>query len=57
MNWSEERYGSSRLARILPRRKETKGTRPGLRGAGWGDQEQWIFPYVKLRREELGENV
>ena len=34
-----------------------EGERPNVRGAGQGDQEQWEFPHVKLRKEELGENV
>ena len=37
LNWSEERYKSSKLARILPRRRETKCKRcwtgrPGTMG-------------------------
>ena len=45
LNWSEEKCRSSKLARILPRRRKATGSHPGLRGArpqgaGRGDQEQ-----------------
>ena len=42
---------TSRLRRVLPRRRYVKGTRPGVTGAGPlgpgnGDEEQWVFPRV-----------
>ena len=57
LNWSEQRCRGSMLWRILPRRRYSTGGRPGLRGAGpqgadRGDQEQWVFPNVKLSMEE-----
>ena len=57
LNWTEEQCRGSKLRRILPRRKGKRGTRPGIRGngprgPGRGDQEQWIFPPVKLGEEE-----
>ena len=47
----------SGLRRILPTRRHTTGSRPGLRGAGpqgreRGDQKQWVFPKVRVRLEE-----
>ena len=58
LNWSEEKCRSSGLWRILPKRRCSRGTRPGLRGEGpqggnRGDQEQWVFPHV---REIVGSN-
>ena len=55
--WTEEECMKSELRRILPRRRYNTGTRPGLTGAGplgatRGDQEQWIFPRVRLRANE-----
>ena len=57
LNWSEDECRRSGLGRILPRRRKSGGRRPGLRGAGpqggvRGDQEQWIFPHVRLRPAE-----
>ena len=48
---------SSSLRRVLPVRRGKTGTRPGVRGKGpmgkmRGDQEQWVFPLVKLTEEE-----
>ena len=56
LNWSEEQC-RSKLGRILPRRRNNQGSRPGLKGEGpqgaeRGDQEQWVFAKVRLRREE-----
>ena len=57
LNWSEDKCRSSGLWRILPHRRKNKGIRPGLRGEGpqggsRGDQEQWVFPHVRLRPHE-----
>ena len=45
------------MHRVLPRRRYKTGTRPGLRGEGpqgapRGDQEQWLFPRVRLTKHE-----
>ena len=57
LNWSAEKCKASKLGRILPHRRYTGGTRPGLTGCGpqgaqRGDQEQWVFPKVRLTIEE-----
>ena len=57
LNWSAEQCKQSKLRRILPTRRYNTGTRPGLRGVGpqgsaRGDQEQWVFPQVRLRHSE-----
>ena len=57
LNWSEDQCRRSMLGRILPKRRKAQGSRPGLRGEGpqgaeRGDQEQWVFGNVRLRREE-----
>ena len=57
LNWSEEKCRSSGLWRILPKRRHKNGTRPGLKGVGpqggvRGDQDQWVFPHVRLRPKE-----
>ena len=57
LNWTEAQCRASGLRRVLPRRRGATGTRPGLRGAGpqggaRGDQEQWEFPRVRLRKDE-----
>ena len=57
LNWPEDKCRSSGLWRVLPKRRHKGGTRPGLRGVGpqgggRGDQEQWIFPRVRLRQGE-----
>ena len=57
LNWSEEKCRSSGLWRVLPKRRYSRGTRPGLKGVGpqggtRGDQEQWVFPHVRLRPHE-----
>ena len=57
LNWTEGRCRTSGLWRILPRRRYRGGTRPGLKGVGpqggsRGDQEQWLFPHVRLRPSE-----
>ena len=43
--------------RVLPYRRGTRGSSPGLKGAGpqgggHGDQEQWSFQQVRLRADE-----
>ena len=53
LNWTEAECRNSGLRRILPRRRNNTGCRPGLRGVGpqggdRGDQEQWVFPPVRL---------
>ena len=53
LNWSADECRKSKLGRILPRRRHTQGSRPGMRGEGprskvRGCQEQWIFPKIKL---------
>ena len=57
LNGTEQQCRASPLGRILPTRRKSRGTRPGLRGAGpqggsRGDQEQWVFPRVRLRADE-----
>ena len=57
LNWSESQCRSSGLRRVLPKRRGTRGTRPGLRGVGpqggeRGDQEQWEFPKTRLTQSE-----
>ena len=57
LNWSEEKCRSSGLKRVLPTRRYNMGSRPGLKGEGpqggqRGDQEQWVFPQVRLRTDE-----
>ena len=57
LNWTEDRCRQSELWRVLPKRRKNQGTRPGLKGAGpqggvRGDQEQWVFPRVRLRPKE-----
>ena len=57
LNWTEEKCRSSKLRRILPWRRKSNGSRPGVRGAGpkgplVGDQEQWVFPRVVLSKQD-----
>ena len=57
LNWTEDQCRRSPLGRILPYRRHATGTRPGLKGVGpqgggRGDQEQWVFPQVRLRTDE-----
>ena len=45
------------MRRVLPTRRGTRGSRPGMKGPGprgktKNDQEQWIFPPVKLEEWE-----
>ena len=45
------------MRRVLPWRRKSNGSRPGVRGAGpkgpmVGDTEQWIFPRVVLSEED-----
>ena len=64
LNWSQEQCRRSRLRRVLPWRRKSQGTRPGIKGAGpkgkeRGDTEQWVFPpNIKLedweKREIIG---
>ena len=54
LNWSEEKCRLGGLRRILTYRIKT-GSRLCLKGAGAqgyarGDQEQWVFPHVRLRQ-------
>ena len=62
LNWSQAQCRSSKLRRVLPWRRGTRGTKPGIKGAGprgkaRGDTEQWIFPQVKLEEWEKRELV
>ena len=62
LNWSSEECARSRLRRILPRRKGTRGSRPTVRGQGpkgreRGDQEQWTFPKIVLEDWEKEEII
>ena len=62
LNWSHEKCRASRLRRILPWRRKSRGSRPGMKGDGprgkyRGDTEQWIFPRVVLTDEEKKELV
>ena len=57
LNWSHSQCRSSSLRRVLPWRRSSRGTRPGITGQGprnkvRGEQEQWEFPRVIL--EEWG---
>ena len=57
LNWTKEQCDGSKLRRLLPTRRYTTGSRPGLTGAGpqgamRGDQEQWVFPSVRLKGED-----
>ena len=57
LNWTEAQCRSSKLRRVLPWRRKSNGSRPGVRGAGpkgpmVGDTEQWIFPRVVLTEED-----
>ena len=62
LNWDEETCIKSNLRKVLPRRRGTTGTRPGIRGTGprgrvRGDQEQWIFPRVTLDEDTKRELI
>ena len=63
MNWDRVKCNQSTIRRVLPRRRGTKGTRPGIKGAGprggeRGDQEQWEFnPNLKLTEAEKREII
>ena len=66
LNWTAEECRTSKLRRVLPTRRKTCGTRPGLRGAGprgktRGTQEQWSFPNITLedweKTEIIAENI
>ena len=62
LNWDNIRCRTSTLRRVLPRRRHTGGSRPGMTGAGpagpdRGDQEQWIFPKVRLTTSEKKEII
>ena len=62
LNWDKNTCLKSSLARILPRRRGSRGTRPGITGTGprgkeRGDQEQWIFPHVVLTPVEKKELI
>ena len=60
LNLTNEECRSSKLRRILPWRRKTGGTRPGIkgknpRGKHRGDTEQWCFPDVILEKWEQRE--
>ena len=63
MNWTEEQCNKSKLRRVLPTKRGTRGSRPGVRGAGpsgptRGDQEQWKFkPNLNIREAEKREII
>ena len=62
LNWSLEQCRKSKLRRILPTRRKTGGSRPGIKGVGprgreRGDTEQWIFPQVNLEDHEKKELI
>ena len=62
LNWTAEQCKNSPLRRVLPTRRKTGGTRPGVRGTGprgrtRGDQEQWQFPQIKLEEWEKKEII
>ena len=45
------------MRKVLPWRRSSHGTKPGVRGVGprgpdVGDQEQWVFPHVVLSNED-----
>ena len=54
LNWDHETCMKSNLRRVLPTKRDKRGTRPGVKGAGprgkdKGDKEQWIFRDVVLK--------
>ena len=60
LNRDDIKCRTSTLRRVLPTRRGTRGSRPGMRGA-WptgpagpsrGDTEQWICPKVILTRKD-----
>ena len=62
MNWDAPTCRKSILRRVLPVRRRTNGSRPGVRGAGpsgplRGDTEQWVFRNVKLTKTEKNEII
>ena len=62
LNLSAEECLTSGLRRVVPYRRKTPGSRPGIRGAGprgktRGNQEQWVFPEIVLSEEEKREIV
>ena len=57
LNWSKEKCLASELRKFLPRRKKSKGRRPGVTGkdamgAEVGSEEQWRFPDVPMSEED-----
>ena len=57
LNSTAQECRVSPLSRILPTRRKTTGTRPGITGEGpmgpgVGDQNQWKFPDVRLTKLE-----
>ena len=62
LNWTNEQCRASKIRRVLPWRRKTKGSRPGIRGPGprgktRGDSEQWIFPDIVMEEWEVRELV
>ena len=62
LNWSEDQCRKSKLRRVLPWRRKSHGSRPGVRGAGprgpeRGDTDQWIFPKVVLSQKDKTEII
>ena len=62
LNWDEVKCKTSSLRRILPVRRFTNGSRPGVTGVGptgpdRGDTEQWVFPRVKLTGSDKKEII
>ena len=58
LNWTQEQCRASKIRRILPWRRGTRGTRPGMtwpRGKARGDSEQWVFPEVVMEEWEIRE--
>ena len=57
LNWTEAQCRTSKLRRVLPWRRKSHGSRPGVRGAGpkgpdIGDTDQWVFPRVVLSDQD-----
>ena len=62
LNLSLEKCRASNLRRVLPWRRGTRGTRPGMKGSGplckiRGDTEQCEFPQITLTEDEKKELV
>ena len=62
LNLDDIKCRTSSLRRVLPRRRHTGGSRPGVTGVGpsgpaRGDTEQWIFRKVQLTATEKKEII